>query len=288
MTLNNSVRTRIPRSIIIISLSAWLSVFNWHCAVASDVSESGSETTNPLTINVITSGGFANAYNLLEPVFEAETGVNLVTSYGSSSGGATDSIPVRLARGEQFDVVIMARTSLDKLNAGGYIISTTRIDLGESIIGMAVRSGMPKPDITTVEAFRRTLTESRSIGYSASASGTYLSTVLWPEMGLWKEIESKSTRVLSERVASVVARGDLEIGFQQISEILPIDGAELVGPIPSSLQQVTLFSAAVTKRTRDRELAWMLIKYLVSKDVANTVNSTGLVPMSSEPVDPFL
>jgi molybdate transport system substrate-binding protein len=269
-------------------LSAWLSVFNWHCAVASDVSESGSETTNPLTINVITSGGFANAYNLLEPVFEAETGVNLVTSYGSSSGGATDSIPVRLARGEQFDVVIMARTSLDKLNAGGYIISTTRIDLGESIIGMAVRSGMPKPDITTVEAFRRTLTESRSIGYSASASGTYLSTVLWPEMGLWKEIESKSTRILSERVASVVARGDLEIGFQQISEILPIDGAELVGPIPSSLQQVTLFSAAVTKRTRDRELAWMLIKYLVSKDVANTVNSTGLVPMSSEPVDPFL
>ena len=141
---------------------------------------------------------------------------------------------------------------------------------------------MPKPDISTENAFLKTLRDAESIGYSASASGTYLSTVLWPKMGIWKDIESKSTRVLSERVASVVARRELEIGFQQISEILPIEGALLVGPIPSSMQKVTVFAAAVTGNAKNPEMAWMLIEYLSSKRVAEVIHSTGLVPMVLE------
>ena len=229
----------------------------------------------------VTSGGFAAAYNILEPRFEAETGVNLITSYGSSSGGATDSIPVRLARGEQFDVVIMSRPSLDRLNSRGDIVALTRTNLVKSTIGAAVRVGTPIPDISTEDAFLRTLRNAKSIGYSASASGTYLSKSLWPKLGIWKEIESKSTRVLNERVASVVARGELEIGFQQISEILPIAGVELVGPIPESLQKVTVFAAAITQRAKNPEVAWMLIEYLASKQVAKVISSTGLVPVVS-------
>ena len=176
----------------------------------------------------------------------------------------------------------MSRPALDKLNSMGYIKTSTRTNLVKSIIGMAVRVGMPKPDISTENAFLKTLRDAESIGYSASASGTYLSTVLWPKMGIWKDIESKNTRVLSERVASVVARGELEIGFQQISEILPIEGALLVGPIPSSMQKVTVFAAAVTGNAKNPEMAWMLIEYLSSKRVADVIHSTGLVPMVLE------
>ena len=179
-------------------------------------------------------------------------------------------------------MVIMSRPALDKLNSMGYVKTSTRTNLVKSIIGMAVRVGMPKPDISTENAFLKTLRDAESIGYSASASGTYLSTVLWPKMGIWKDIESKSTRVLSERVASVVARGELEIGFQQISEILPIEGALLVGPIPSSMQKVTVFAAAVTGNAKNPEMAWMLIEYLSSKRVADVIHSTGLVPMVLE------
>lgn len=231
------------------------------------------------TIKVITSGGFAAAYNILAPRFETETGLNLATSYGSSSGGATDSIPVRVARGEQFDVIIMSRPSLDKLIANGDLRAATSVNLAKSTIGMAIQAGAPVPDISSEKTFLATLLAAKSIGYSASASGTYLSTHLWPKMGIWEDIKVKSTRVLSERVATVVARGELEIGFQQISEILPIEGAELVGPIPESLQKVTVFAAAVTATTLQSELAWQLIEYLSSRQVADMVAATGLVPV---------
>ena len=172
-------------------------------------------------IRVITSGGFAAAYNILAPEFERTTGIRLVTAYGASSGGAPDSIPSRLSRGESADMIILSRSSLDRLTAAGEVVAESRVDLVRSSIGMAVRSGAARPDIGTTDAFVATLLAAESIGYSASSSGTYLSTVLFPRLGIWEQIEPKSKRILSERVATVVARGEVEIGFQQISEILP-------------------------------------------------------------------
>lgn len=232
-----------------------------------------------VTLKVITSGGFAAAYNELAPKFEAETGISLETSYGSSSGGASDSIPQRLARGEEFDVVILSRPSLDRLTARGDISALTRTDLVKSTIGMAMKAGVTKPDISTEAGFVAVLMKAKSIGYSASASGTYLSTELWPKMGLWSQIENKSVRILSERVATVVARGDVEIGFQQVSEILPIAGAEFVGEIPQSLQKVTVFSAAVTERAKHKAAAMRFIQYLASPAVAKEISATGLIPV---------
>lgn len=233
-------------------------------------------------LRVITSGGFAQSYNLLGPEFSRQTGIELHTSYGSSSGGAPDSIPVRLARGEQFDVIILSQKSLNNLTDQGYVRADTRVDLVRSAIGMAIISGQAKPDISTEEAFIETLLNTESIGYSASASGTYLSTVLWPEMGLWEKIEHKSKRILSERVAAVVARGEVEIGFQQISEILAIEGADYAGPIPDKLQKITTFSTGITSDSPNPDLAQQLIDFISSKEVAETIAETGLMPVALE------
>jgi len=238
--------------------------------------------TENYQLSVVTSGGFASAYDALAPQFELETGIQLHTSYGSSKGGSPQSIPMRLSRGEVFDVIILSRSSLDELTRKGEVDPRTRTDLVYSAIGMAVRSGAVKPDITSKEAFVKTLLAARSIGYSASASGTYLSTELWPQLGIWNQIKHKSRRILGERVASVVARGEVQIGFQQISEILPIVGAEYVGPIPKDLQKITTFSAAIPVNANNPEGARKLIDYLSSRKVTSDIASKGLVPVILE------
>jgi molybdate transport system substrate-binding protein len=236
-------------------------------------------------VRVVTSGGFAAAYNTLAPQFEKETGINLITAFGSSSGGAPDSIPARLERGEQFDVIILSQSSLNRLTEQGEVMPYSRKDLVRSSIGMAVRQGAVAPDISTPESFVKALIDAKSIGYSASASGTYLSTVLLPELGLWAQLEPKSRRILSERVAAVVARGDVEIGFQQISEILPIEGADYAGPIPDEYQKVTTFSTGITTRATNVAGAQKLIDYLSSGAVAGAVAKTGLAPVVLEGTD---
>ena len=238
--------------------------------------------TQPTELRVVTSGGFAAAFTLLAPIFEQKSGVVINTFYGSSSGGAADSIPVRLANGEIFDLIILSRSSLDRLTEKGFVNPDSRIDLVRSDIGMAVKTGSPIPDISTPEAFIEALLNAKSIGYSASASGTYLSTKLWPQMGLWPQIADKSQRVLSERVASVVARGELEIGFQQTSEILPIAGTTYVGPIPESLQKITTFSAGILRDSTNYEHTKQLLAYLASREAAPIIATTGLLPVVLE------
>lgn len=242
----------------------------------------GQEAAEPRLLRVVTSGGFAAAYDRLAPRFEARHGITLVTAYGSSSGGAEDSIPVRLERGEQFDLVMMSQSSLNRLIERGDVRPDSRTDLARSLIGMAVRAGDVVPDIGTPELFIQTVIGSKSIGYSASASGTYLSTELFPKLGLWEQLEPKSKRILSERVATVVARGDVEIGFQQVSEILPIEGAIYVGPIPSEYQKATTFAAGVTTRAENDKDAQLLIDYLSSPEVAAVISGTGLEPVVLE------
>jgi molybdate transport system substrate-binding protein len=243
---------------------------------------SESINANIREIRVITSGGFTAAYNILAPEFEQSSGIDLITSYGASSGGAPDSIPSRLSRGDAADVIILSRSSLDRLADSGEVLPDSRVDLVRSSIGMAVRSGAPAPDISSTESFVEAMLAAKSIGYSASASGTYLSTELFPRLGIWEEIEPKSKRILSERVATVVARGEVQIGFQQVSEILPIEGVDFVGPIPSAVQKVTTFSAGITTRARNSADAQALVDYLSSADVANTIANTGLEPVILE------
>ena len=197
-------------------------------------------------------------------------------------GGAPDSIPMRLERGEPADVVIMASTALEDLIQQGKVVAGSRVDLVRSSIGMAVRSGAPRPDISSVEALKRALLEAKSIAYSASASGMYLSTELFPRLGIADQIKAKSQRIESERVGNVVARGDAEIGFQQISELLPINGIDYVGPLPPEVQRVTVFSAGVAVGAKDPEAAKALIKFLASPAVHPAIIKSGLEPVTSQ------
>jgi molybdate transport system substrate-binding protein len=124
---------------------------------------------------------------------------------------------------------------------------------------MAVRAGAPKPDISSVEALKRTLLEAKSIAYSAQVSGVYLATELFPRLGIADQVRAKSLRIERERVGAVVARGDAEIGFQQVSELLPIAGIDYVGPLPAEVQRVTVFSAGIAVGAKSPEAARALI-----------------------------
>ena len=231
-----------------------------------------------ITLNVMSSGGFTAAYQALSPTFITATKIGLNTVYGASMGGAPSSIPSRLARGEAADVVILAAEGLESLLAEGYVVANSRVDLASSQIGMVVMPGTILPDISTVDRFILTLLEAESIAYSASASGTYLSTVLFQRLHIAEALATKTTRVVGERVGTVVARGDAELGFQQISELLPIPGVTYVGPIPNDLQKLTVFSAGITTQTRDRHAAQSLIDFLASANAAPVITQTGMLP----------
>jgi molybdate transport system substrate-binding protein len=144
---------------------------------------------------------------------------------------------------------------------------------------MAVRAGAPKPDISSVEALRRTLLQAKSVAYSASVSGVYLSTELFPQLGIADQMKLKSQRIERERVGAVVARGDAEIGFQQISELLPIAGIDYVGPLPAEVQRVTVFSAAVATGAESPEAARALIRFFLSAEGRQTMRTSGLEPV---------
>ena len=191
-------------------------------------------------------------------------------------GGAPDSIPERLSRGESFDVVIMSQAGLERLVAEGHVVADTAVDLASSAIGMAVQVGRPVPDISTVDGFRQALLDAESIALSASVSGTYISTEVFPRLGLADALNPKTTRIVSERVGRVVGRGDAAVGFQQVSELLPIENIQYVGEIPAELQRITVFTAAITTGARNPEAGAALITYLSSADAASIIEDSGM------------
>lgn len=230
-------------------------------------------------IKVMNSGGFAAAYKELAPQFERATGHKVDTAWGPSMGTAPDAIPVRLQRGEPADVLILVGSALDGLIQQGKAVPGSRVDLARSRIGMVVRKGAPKPDIGSVEAFKKALLAAKSIAYSDSASGVYVAKELYQRLGLAQELAPKSRMIVSERVGNVVARGEAEIGFQQISELLPVPGVDFVGPIPAELQKVTLFAAGLATSAKEPEAGRALIRFLASPDAQPTIVRTGLDPI---------
>jgi molybdate transport system substrate-binding protein len=229
-------------------------------------------------VSVATSGTFTAAYLALVPELERLANDKVVTA-ATSIGAGADSIPSRLQRGEAIDIVIVADTVLAQLIADGFIAADSRVELARSGIGIAVRAGAPKPDIGTVNALRETLLHAKSVAYSGSVSGTYVSTELYQRLGIADQMAAKSRKYDQERVGAVIARGDAEIGFQQISELLPIPGIELVGPLPADVQKVSVFSAGVIKTSRHPDAARALIEFLASPQAAHTVEQTGLEPI---------
>lgn len=228
------------------------------------------------TIDVMNSGGFSAAYRALQPRYESASGDALATVWGPSMGKSPDSIPSRLARGEPADVVILAASALDALIAQGLVDPASRTDLANSRIGMVVRAGHAVPDISTVAALKKTMLEAGSIGYSASASGVYIEHELLKKLDIEAAVKPRAHMVQKGPVAKLVAEGQYELGFQQVSEILPVTGVTFVARIPEQVQSVTRFSAGIPVHARHPEAARKLLAFLASPQAQDAVTASGL------------
>jgi len=230
-------------------------------------------------VRVMISGGLTAAYKALVPEFERATGHTVLTAYGPSMGTTTNAIPVRLERGEPADVLIMVGYALDDLASKGKVISDSRVELVKSPIGVAVKSGTPKPDISTADAVKRALLAVKTIAYSDSASGVYVSTEMFGKLGIADEMKDKARKIPATPVGEIVARGNAEIGFQQISELKPVEGIDIVGPLPDELQKVTVFSAGIASVSKEPDAGKALIKFLASPAARPEIVKSGMDPI---------
>ena len=233
-------------------------------------------------VKVVTSGAFTAAFLELGPEYEKATHNKLTTEFGPSMGTTHDAIPMRLERGEPIDVVILASSALEDLLKQGKVRAASRVDLVQSKTGMAVKAGAPKPDISTLDGFKSAVLAAKSIGYSDSASGVYLTTELFPKLGIWDQIKAKSRKIEAIPVGNFVANGEVEIGFQQISELKPVKGIEIVGELPPGAQRVTIFAAGIPATAKDPDAGKALIAWLASPAAYPVIRKSGLEPARSK------
>ncbi|HCL6099418.1 substrate-binding domain-containing protein [Enterobacter cloacae subsp. cloacae] len=231
-------------------------------------------------VTVMISGGFKAALEKLAPQYEARTGDHIVLIPGPSMGQTPQAIPNRLARGEKADVVIMVGDALAHLAKDRMVKEGSRVELADSPIGVVVKAGSPVPDIATDSALKQTLLKASAIAYSDSASGRYVQTELFKKLGIEAQVEGKAHKVERIPVASEVAKGKYAVGFQQVSELLPVPGVTFVGKLPDNLQYITRFAGAVTSHAEHPSEGKALLDYLASANAQETITATGMIPVT--------
>jgi molybdate transport system substrate-binding protein len=222
-------------------------------------------------LNVLMSGGFSAAYQELLPEFKNSTGITVTTARGASQGDGPNTIGAQLRRGVPADVVIMSRGGLAELFAEGRIVIGSDLDLARVPLGVGVRAGARRPDISTVNSFKEALLHTNSLG-SQSSSTIYLTTKLFPQLGIASAMAGK----LSNAGAANVASGEVEMVVAPVSEILTIRGVDFVGTIPAEVQFVQTFAAAVVKGTKEPEVSKRLIAFLASEKATPAIEKTGM------------
>jgi molybdate transport system substrate-binding protein len=230
-------------------------------------------------VKVMISGGLTAAYKALIPEYERASGNTVVTAYGPSMGTTQNAIPVRLSRNEPVDVLILVGYALDDLIKQGKAIPDSRTELVRSPIGIAVKAGAPKPDISSVDALKRALLAAKTVAYSDSASGVYVSTELFTRLGITEAMKGKSSMIPATPVGEIVAKGDAELGLQQISELKPVEGIDIVGTLPDAVQKITIYSAGIATTSKEPEAAKSLIRFLASAQAAPVLVKAGLDPI---------
>jgi molybdate transport system substrate-binding protein len=225
-------------------------------------------------VNVMASMAIKEVYLELVPQFETISGRRVATNWVGSA-----DIMKRMKAGESTDLVIVAADAIDELTNLGKIVPGSRVDLVKSGIGVAVRAGAQKPDISSGEALKRALLGAKSIAYSSGPSGTYLSG-LFQRMGIADALKGKLVQAPSGTpVGGFIARGDAEIGFQQVSELLPVAGIDFVGPLPPDIQSITVFSGAVHVGATEPGAARDLLRFLASPASAPVMRRRGMEPV---------
>ena len=229
-------------------------------------------------IRVLATPGIKEAYVELVPLFEKADGHKVVTTWVG-----TVDVMKRMKAGEVFDVVIVASNSLEELTDTGRLMAGSRADVARSGVGVAVRAGAPKPDIGSPDALKRALLAAKSIGISTGPSGVYL-TELFQRMGLLEELKPKfRTPVSGAPVGELVAKGEAELGFQQVSELIHFPGVAFLGPLPAELQRITVFSGGVHAGSNEPDAARALLKFLSAPEHAALLQKHGLEPGTPSP-----
>jgi molybdate transport system substrate-binding protein len=224
---------------------------------------------------IILLGSTAMKYACIEllPQFEKETGHKVAAAWSS-----TPDIQKRVAAGEAADLVILGNSGTEELMKQGKLAPSSRANFAKASIGVAVRAGAPKPDIGSADAVKNAVLAARSVAFSAGTSGTYLVS-MFQKLGVSDQVKSKTATVKpGEPVGEVVARGEAEIGFHQVSELLPVKGIDIVGPLPPDLQQITIYSGGIHIGSKEADAAAALVKFLTAAPASSILKKHGLEP----------
>jgi molybdate transport system substrate-binding protein len=230
-------------------------------------------TANAAEIALLSSTAMREVLEELVPAFERASGHKVTITFQSGV-----NVSARLREGAVADLVVTAGPALDELAKEGKVVAGSRVDFVRAKVGVAVRAGAPKPDIATPEAFKSAMLAAKSIGYSKGPSGIHLDSVL-RRIGIFDQVKGKLRQPeLGVRVGTMVARGDAEIGVQQINELLPIPGIDFVGPLPGELQTALVYATGLPATARQPEPAKALVKFLTSEAALPVFKKLGMEP----------
>lgn len=231
-------------------------------------------------LNVLMSGGFSGAYEQLLPEFERTSGIKVTTGSGASQGAGPQTIAAQLARGVPANVVILSREGLSELIAANRIVAGTDVDLARVPLGVAVRAGAPRPDVTTVEAFKQVLLKAKTVAVPGSTSGIWLVNDLFPRLGIADKIKTKVTPRGTD-ATGMVAAGGADLAVMPVSEILHAAGVDFAGSIAPEIQFVQTFSAAVVAGSGEIEGSKRLIEFLASARAFEAIRNSGMEPLAT-------
>jgi molybdate transport system substrate-binding protein len=230
-------------------------------------------------IKVLTAGAFKQVVLALVPDFEKQTG-HKVTVENETVGALTK----RIEGGEGFDLAVLTPGAVDNLTGKGKFATGSRTNLARVGVGVVIKDGTPKPDISSVDAFKKSLLAAKSVAYidpaAGGSSGIYVSGLL-DKLGIGAEVKAKAKLIHGGAVAEHIAKGEAEIGIHQISEILPVKGIVLVGPLPAEIQNYTVYAAGLGANAKEADAAKALLKALSGPAAAEVLKAKGMEPAGS-------
>jgi molybdate transport system substrate-binding protein len=233
----------------------------------------GISTAQAAEVRVMAANAVKEALVEIVPAFERSSGHKVTTIWGGTEGLAK-----RVSGGEVVDIVIIAAPNIDKLILEGKLVSGSRTDFAKSGVGIAVRTGLPKPDISSSEAVKRAVLAANSVAYSSGPSGFYIAD-LFKKMGIADQIKSKVKQPPSGiQVGELLARGDADLGFQQISELLHAKGIDYLGPLPADIQNITVYSAGLHTASPAPDAGKQLVKFLTAPEARPIIKKIGMEP----------
>jgi len=246
-----------------------------HCAVAALAGlclTSVAFAAQAAEIKLLEGNALKAVMDELGPQFEKSSGNTISATLGTSA-----QLKARIESGEPFDAVLLTKAALDDLAKQGKVADAPRAGIAHAGIGVAIKKGAPKPDLSSVEAFKQAMLNAKSIGYVDQTPTGAALRVVFAKLGIADQMNPK-LKPLTKQAAVAVADGEVEIGMTQISEILPYSGVELAGPLPADIQTYTVFAGGISAAAKNADAAAALIKFLTAPAAVSVIKAKGMDP----------